>query len=202
MTPQLWFFFAILAAFLILSVFYHDWVWKNTDQLTKWLQIVALGVAGFWAYTRFFASEAPSLERLANVRGDLHAQQSVIPGTCMLTYRVTIGNLGIVSFDVATVRIKAWSFDLRQVLLKTPAYVDLKEIEGKTEAVVDKLFTSGFIEGHYTPKTAHDETFSWVFAASTPATYLFSAEASDRNGGLLDSAQQYDIDNCKPRQPQ
>lgn len=29
------------------------WIWAKTDNLTKWGQIIALVVAGYWAYTRY-----------------------------------------------------------------------------------------------------------------------------------------------------
>jgi len=29
------------------------WIWANTEPLSKWIQILALIVAAYWAYVRF-----------------------------------------------------------------------------------------------------------------------------------------------------
>jgi hypothetical protein len=100
MRSQTWILIVVCLILLVLLAIYRKWAWEHTDDLTKWLQTVALCVAGFWAYTRYFAGEAPSLQPLANVTGQLSAGRSSIPGTCMLSYRVNIQNLGLVSLKL------------------------------------------------------------------------------------------------------
>ena len=70
MAFPIYFGIAILLVLVVLAGVYHDWVWRNTDNLTKWLQIAGLIVAGYWAYTRFSVVEAPSLETHVEVEDE------------------------------------------------------------------------------------------------------------------------------------
>ena len=187
---------ALLVALLVVAAVYRDWVWKNTDNLTKWLQIAALIVAGYWAYTRYFVGEAPSLEPLVGVEDDLRAEPNPPPQTCIVTYEVTVTNKGLVSVDVNEVKIQAWPFDLEKPGPGLNTYVDLDKVElGKP--VIEKSFDSGYLNGRYPPKDARRHTFSWVLGAPTSRSYLFAVVLRDPDRKVLGSARHVTLDICR-----
>lgn len=194
MAFPIYFGIAILLVLVVLAGVYHDWVWRNTDNLTKWLQIAGLIVAGYWAYTRFSVVEAPSLETHVEVEDELYAERNPPPKTCFVTYRVTVTNGGSAAFDIREARIRAWPFYLEAGPGLT--YVDLDKAQF-SKPIIEKSFTSGYLEGHYPPKTTRKETFSWVLHAPTSRSYLFAVELHGTHQEILGSAKHVTLDSCK-----
>jgi hypothetical protein len=86
-----------------------QWVWTNTDAIAKWVQIAALFVAAYWAYTRFLTGEKPTLEERVDVATSLSDER---PGpyrdTCYVYFNLKLKNQGIASFDIDGIHIQAW----------------------------------------------------------------------------------------------
>ncbi|MGA2742562.1 MAG: hypothetical protein ABSG65_34625 [Bryobacteraceae bacterium] len=190
----------ISVTLIVLAAVYRNWIWRNTDTLTKWLQIAALIVAGYWAYTRFSIADAPSLERIVTVGGQLGRLPSPIPNTCILTYLVVVKNEGLVSFDVKSVHIRAWPFVLEKPGPGQAAYVDVNEAQ-KARPIVNASLETPYLEGHYTPKTVHDETLSWILDAPTSSSYLFAADVTGPDGKVLGGTRQFQLGICADTVP-
>jgi hypothetical protein len=184
-----------LVALIVLAVLYRKWVWANTDALTKWIQVVALGVAAYWAYTRFVIADEPSLEPLCKVGGELSRMVSPLAGACVLSFRIAVENAGSVSFDVREVDVQAWPFALDLPGPGGVSPIDLDKAESSTPIIHGPL-KSRFLVSHYPPKGASDESFSWVLSAPTSRGYLFDVQAKDSRGRVIGGASRFNVNIC------
>ncbi len=197
MTWQIGVFFAILAAALVPAIKYRNWVWSNTDQLTKWLQIVALIVAGVWAYDHFSRVEAPYLDRYVSIENHIYPQPSPFSNTCLVNFKLLISNEGITSFEVNRVVITASSFNSQDLeenakkLLADHLAAPFDPMAVAKPAGLKPLeIKSGFLIRPYPPKTRADGTFAWVFPMqATPSGYVFKAEVFGPNEVSLNTIQ-------------
>jgi hypothetical protein len=92
--------------------------WKTpSESVIKWaeltktvIEIVAVVVAGWWAYSRFFAAEAPSLEE----RGATESSLEWLPvddQRCTAIFGITVNNIGKRSFNINGVQLNVWLID-------------------------------------------------------------------------------------------
>lgn len=156
------------------------WTWENTDSLTKWLQIVALAVAAYWAYTRFSIGERPSLETRVGVTTHLRAEPGPILNTCYVFLDFDLTNQGIVSFDVKNVHIRAWRSDLPKRAAELPQFIDVNDMEHSQQVV--NIDSPGLLEMHFAPGESAGRSFSWVFNRQRPAFYLFRVDVEATRG--------------------
>src|SRR5258708_6411720 len=84
---------------------------KKSRAVQKWIEaakniaeIVALIVGGWWAYSRFFATEAPSLEERGALESTLGWSQEE-PDRCIATLGITIKNIGKRAFEVDSISL-------------------------------------------------------------------------------------------------
>src|SRR5438477_8740795 len=83
--------------------------WSKMVEVVKTvLEIIAILVAGWWAYTRFRQGEAPSLMQRADLQGNLMWFKDS-KDACQAEYEVEFRNIGKVSIEVGRVRISAWT---------------------------------------------------------------------------------------------
>jgi hypothetical protein len=116
-------------------------------QSPKWIQVVALAVAAYWAYTKFQIGEAPSLKPNASVGGWLSEEPSHIAGDCYVEFQVSVENVGKAEFDVKRVRIRAW----REALPKS----------------ISSSLRENYFEIDNVQKG--DPQFDWVFSEALPS---------------------------------
>jgi hypothetical protein len=76
-----------------------SWIWANTDSITKWIQVAALVVAGYWTYTRFIRVDAPALETVARVEMK-DPFFTAHDDSCRVKIGVVVLNEGHTSFEV------------------------------------------------------------------------------------------------------
>jgi hypothetical protein len=93
--------------------------WKQTDKITKWLQILALVVAGVWAIRNFSVVDKPSLELSPLVSTGLDINPAWEKNVCQVRYGVTITNTGKVPFDVDRITFEGWFTEIPK-LMPTP----------------------------------------------------------------------------------
>jgi hypothetical protein len=87
-------------------------IWTYTDNLTKWIQVIALCIAAWWTFTNYSVADKPSLEPNISVdAGFVVDNNGWEPGTCMAKYTITVRNEGKVSFDVNEIHFRAWHLD-------------------------------------------------------------------------------------------
>jgi hypothetical protein len=84
------------------------------DIVKKVVEIVAIGVAAWWAYTRYFSGEAPSLEEHAAITLNVN-QGDRENASCQADVHVEIKNIGKRSFDVHSILIRIWVVDIPEL---------------------------------------------------------------------------------------
>jgi hypothetical protein len=108
-----------------------SWIWTNTDSITKWIQVVALVVAGYWAYTRFIRVDAPSLEPVAHLElvGSVLSQHDDL---CRINVKLVVHNDGHTSFDVGRVQVQGWQSTAPLPTDGSPAYFNVNKMREGT----------------------------------------------------------------------
>jgi hypothetical protein len=157
-------------------------VWNNTDKITKWAQVIALGVAAYWTYTRFLTGEAPSLEPRLAVDASYDTSRGPIKGTCHVQARITVSNAGKTSFDVEKVHLQVFRSALPKATaaIKTP--LDEHTFEQGDPFEIDLALP--LLLQHYAPGQQSDQTVSWIIEKHPSQVYLFKikVDASDNYG--------------------
>jgi len=170
-------------------------IWNNTDPITKWIQVVALGVAAYWTYTRFLRLESPSLETRADIDVNLDSWEAPIPHTCYITMNVGIQNSGLASFEVGKVRVRAWHGDLPKPGTDIPTFMDVDKIEESTP-IVDFSPYSHALQTHYSSSQNVRQTIVWTLGSQRRQIYVFRADVEDRRGKPLGYASRWKDDIC------
>lgn len=78
------------------------------DTAKKLVEIAAIIVAAWWAYTRFIQEDSHSLVQRADIQGNLRWSQHS-KDDCEGFFDVEFQNIGKVPIEVARVRVSAWS---------------------------------------------------------------------------------------------
>jgi hypothetical protein len=176
-------------------------IWKNTDNLTKWIQVAALVFAASWTYLTFRETQAPSLETPASVSAEINGnwRPEPAPGSCNMFAIFRVQDLGVKSFDVASSRVRLWRKPL-------PAqdrflFLDIPKFENESQPV-DDIKSTVTLVGHYAPKTDLHATFNWIFYGQ-PSNDLFFAkiELLDKSGNPVGNAFAWDDQVCFRHSP-
>lgn len=172
-------------------------LWANTDNITKWIQIVALAVAAYWAYTKFQLGEAPSLKPNASVTGSLSTEPSHIAGDCYIEFQVGVENVGKVEFDVKRVRIRAWQVALPKSISSSlrENYFEIDNVQ-KGDPQFDRVFSEGNLVRHYLAGNQSTQTYTWAIKPSPRAVYLFRADIGNDREFFQDYGRQWSDDIC------
>lgn len=148
------------------------WLWANTDNVTKWLQVIALAAAAYWAYTRFLAGERPSLETRVGVTASLRGEKpGPAPDLCYVFLNVGLTNQGIVSFDVRSIHVLAWQSEIPSPTTGPVQSINLDEIT-HGQKIID---SDENLNMHFSPGESTSQTYAWV-VREQPGIYLFRAE--------------------------
>jgi hypothetical protein len=148
------------------------WVWTNTDKITKWIQVIALAAAAYWAYTRFLAGEKPSLETRVGVTSSLRGEKpGPAPDLCYVFLNVGLTNQGVASFDVQTIHVLAWHSEIPMPTMGLVQSIDLEEV-AHGQKIIDR---DENLDMHFSPGESTSQTYAWV-VREQPGIYLFRAE--------------------------
>jgi len=151
------------------------WVWVNTDSIAKWVQIVAVFVAAYWAYTRFSAGEKPTLEERVDVSTALSDERpGPYPDTCYVYFNVKLKNQGVTSFDTDGIHIQAWRSNMAQLSSGIATYIDPHRFE-QGQKIVD-MDDAKLLNMHFAPGESAERVFTWVFHSEPPGIYFFSID--------------------------
>ena len=172
------------------------WIWANTEPLTKWIQVVALIVAAYWAYTRFSLGEKPALETRVSVTSHLSTEPGPVPNTCYVFLDYNLSNQGVASFDIKSVHIRAWRSELPKIAIDRPLFIDTKELEHGRQVVDNNSLA--LLNMHFAPGETAGRTFTWVFSKQKPAFHLFQVDVDAANGNDVKhiSTQTWSQDVC------
>jgi hypothetical protein len=170
------------------------WIWSNTDNISKWVQVAALMVAGYWSYTRFFKVEAPSLETVTRVEiNKLRYTPSVT--SCRLTIPVVIYNEGHTSFDVGRVQLRGWRSVALQGTVGNPAYFNVNDMRNGTPVLNADPPADLVLNRGYPPGSHLDQAFTWDFIG-LHGLYLFEVDVYDGDDKPLGRAFVWDEPSC------
>ena len=106
---------------------------KWLKRISTGLQIIAIPIAGYWAFTRFNAEEAPALEHRAKIQGEV-TWRDRSDGDCIGEYNITFENIGKRSIELTSATLRGWSLDVPALSGKI-AYVDPLEMRNKPPLV-------------------------------------------------------------------
>ena len=141
------------------------------------VEIVAVIVAGWWAYSRFFAGEAPSLEE----RGKTESSLSWVfdNDRCTALFGVSVKNIGKRAFDITKIDVRVWLVPVSEG--KNEIYLlDPFEIMKKEATFTRELSPDTFIS-HYPPDGEWHEDFAFSIPRDQmghPQTALFAFDAA------------------------
>ena len=156
------------------------WIWANTEPLSKWIQVVALILAAYWAYFRFSLGEKPTLETRISVTSHLSTEPGPIPDTCYVFLDYSLSNQGVASFDIQSVHIRAWRSELPKLATDMPQFIDTKELEHGRQVVDNNSLE--LLNMHFSPGESAGRTFTWIFLKQKPAFHLFQVDVEAANG--------------------
>ena len=118
-----------------------------TDSLSHVAQVIALVLAGFWAYSTFYLTEKPGLEPRGLTEAEL--RWDPLPDAkdvCLAVFRVTFHNIGKRSINVTHVRIIGWLSDRLSGVAK-PRLIEVNDLE-HGESFLDRTFPKATLIGH------------------------------------------------------
>ena len=150
--------------------------WSKVVEVVKTvLEIIAIIVAGWWAYTRFTEEDAPSLVTRADLQGSLN-WYDYSKDECQAEYEVEFRNIGKKLIDVAQVRISAWS--LVEPIDSTPPkevrLLDPLEIMSELPLVEPK--DTDRLKHIYAPDERDTHGFSFIVKRSPGKKVLFKVD--------------------------
>jgi len=160
---------------------------KDVSEIIKnYAQIAALVVAGIWAYYIFGQKEAPSLEPMADIKGNISWHDSADTNFCRGIYTVTLQNTGNSTFEITKVHMKAWMFKRISDPNKEVQFLSLEEIRKNGKMVFEKKYESNndnnnsrqfpnFID-QYPPGFAFTESYDWVVKIANGDWICFEIE--------------------------
>lgn len=170
-------------------------VWQNTDQISKWAQVVALCLAGFWTYRTFDLGEAPSLQTTVDVEGHLTVDTIDVDKNCRMDFHVTVENVGKIDFNVDRVWVRVWRGNLPSARKDGGlAHFDVDNLE-KTQPIEDPTITGGNLIRHYSPHNMSGQTITWVLGPQKPGLILVRADAISK-GKSLDYGREWMNNPC------
>lgn len=143
------------------------------------LEIVAIPVVGYWAFSRFVAEEAPALEHRARLQGELSWQQRS-DKDCIAEYRIKFENIGKSSIELTKTKLRAWLLDV-PALTETIVYVDplkMRNQKALLEADLDQ-----YLVHRYAPAVTDEVGLMFLVKRAPGQMMLFLIEGESQTGG-------------------
>jgi hypothetical protein len=178
--------------------------WKERVEIVKAIvEIVAIVLAGMWAYYTFGLKDAPALEKRIKLESELAWNGAKGTETCEAEHKVNFENIGSVPIDIAKIRIRAWLFpsialkrneqarylDVNSVLAHTFPFFS-KEYDGSNKTA--SVLWAPLLD-HYPPGTAWKQSFQFVMkrVPDTWALYLVDIYEKGHEDKPFDSTYQW-----------
>jgi hypothetical protein len=169
------------------------------DTISKIVQVVAILIAGWWAYKTFFWSVKPGLDFRGGVDTALTWTKSDTEN-CQGSLNVTVSNDGMSAFDVSKIVVRGWLYTSappaagsKQVSIDVPTpdhpvLVDYKKIESNEPfytATYSRTHDGTGLIGHYPPGSKFNESWDWVFKKAKGQAVVFNVDATTLAGNTL-----------------
>ena len=135
-----------------------DW----TQSVANVAQVLALILAGIWAYNKFYESERPSLEpHLSSIVALKWRNVPGVKSTCEAEVAITLENTGKASADITDTTISVWLTPFKGDF-KEPQVVDEGELTAGTP-LFQKTLTQSYLVGHFPPGVKAEEDLNfWI----------------------------------------
>ena len=141
------------------------------------VEIAAILLSGYWAYTHFLIGEAPSLEPSFRITGSLE-WSNVTDTDCLANYKIEITNIGKTSIEVTGVQLQAWISDRSSFEgpIKFIESDNLKVGEPYNFPYKQELAT------HYAPGASDHATFNFTLKRAPGKIVLFQVSFPSLEG--------------------
>jgi hypothetical protein len=163
------------------------------DIIKATVEIIAIVLAGCWAYYTFGLKDKPALEKRIKIESELAWNGARGTATCEAEHEVNFENIGSVPIDIAKVRIRAWLFpsvtlkrderarylDVNSVLANTSPFFTEEYDANKTTSAV--LWAP--LLAHYPPGTAWKQSFQFAMKRAPESWALFLVEIYEKGHG-------------------
>lgn len=158
-------------------------------------EVVALIVAGMWAYSKFVETERPSLEIRGQIESSLKWFPVSDPRHCLAQFGVTMTNIGKVSFDIDAVRLRVWIVPF-PVADSTVTFVDPTLFQNG-EPALDREITAASLTGHYAPNVLSQFDYVFIVQKENSKVAVVRFDARTKEGGNVFSESRWE-DVCGP----
>lgn len=164
------------------------WSWvKSKSAFDVMCATITVSIAIF-GVLKFLWYEKDAYEPRANVSSSLEWRPSNISNQCEAVFTVEVQNVGVSSFDVSGIHVRAWAFD--SAVLNGPiAYLSLDQM--KTDKLLfdsaDPKFNLQFertntpFTGHYPAGAKFFRSFQWLVARNAGSNTYFQIDFNTKD---------------------
>ena len=151
-----------------------------TEIIKSIAEIIALIIAGLWAYSHFQETEKPSLESRVHSESVMGWFKLPSPNYCLGSFGVSFKNIGKQAIDFNSATLRVWIMEQppqgKIITYLDPAYFlsEKPTFERSFGIDIDKV---GLL-GHFPPDTESQTDFTFSFEKQTSKVALFSFESN------------------------
>lgn len=150
-------------------------------------EIIAIVASGYWAYSHYFAGEAPSLEARAHLRTNV-TWSAPDAGVCMARLRTVVKNIGKTSFDLHAIKLDVWLTTYQPASAVGVTRFNPEAIMN-TKPTFTETLQGGSMTGHYAPDVELTDDYHFAVPIDSSsgvgeklAVFKFSGTAVDSDG--------------------
>lgn len=158
----------------------------DKDKIDKWLtrvnvvlQIIAIPIAAYWAFTRFVAEEAPALELRPKVTGEL-SWKEYSENECIAYHRVKFENIGKSSIELTDVMLRVWR---RNVPALAGEAQYMHPFAAPNEAAIAEVSLTEFLRSRYPPNVADETGAEFLVKRAPGRMMLFVVNGTSKIAG-------------------
>ena len=149
--------------------------WMKTVEVVKTVvEIIAIFVAAWWAYTRFIQEDTPSLVTRGDIQGTMNWYQNST-NDCEAAYQIEFQNIGKVPIDVSRVRVSAWHLTEGDDAAQANQVTLLEPLAMRSPTPIFEKDTDR-IRGTYAPGERTKNVFSFLVSRSLEKRILFKVD--------------------------
>jgi len=156
---------------------------KTITEITRGIvEIIALIVAGLWAFSNFQEMEKPSLESRVRSESDLKWFQSPDHNHCLGSFGVSFKNIGKKAIDFNNATLRVWIIE-QPPLGKEITYLEPESFQSGKPSY-EKSFSGNAdakkigLLGHFPPDTEAKNNFTFSFEKQTSKIAIFYFETN------------------------
>jgi hypothetical protein len=166
----------------------RDWL----NEVKTLVEIVAIILAGVWAYNRFIWMESSALEVRADSGSEISWSDHT-NDTCIASFEAHIENIGITSFDITKVAVRGWLFEAREQGDEIATYLRMEDLQINGELFFNEEYTDTYLSydntkipflARYPPGARFFHTFQWRMNHTPGKWVLFRLDFHTKDGTI------------------